>query len=331
MRGMPVFRKPLFVLCFAVGTGLFAGIPAEAAPKKPVQQFGIEMMQPAQPMQLTSRSLLESYKDQRAELVRNKTRVVSPNLFKNKLKILNEKIDFLEKMIQKQSRSALSKPTAKPQSVQKVTALKNPVPKPAPRRVVSKTPVAAKAVLLKPAPVSKPVAAPARLLAPSPRTIAPVVKPAASAATLGSRPYAGSGRLAPVRATVLKRLPLLGAASRTSRASAFEIPVEPKAVQAPPAISETTAGNAGAMGRDWLAMSDDYKMLNILSMMGHFLKNDLVIWRSQSFYVEAMDKRLAKDPSLADKSLEELFLSLVYENEPEERPDIDKIRRARVP
>jgi hypothetical protein len=81
-------------------------------------------------------------------------------------------------------------------------------------------------------------------------------------------------------------------------------------------------------GSDWAKMPQGEKQRFIYTGIGGLERQGVFISRSPQEYLEAMDKLFAADPSLDDEYLDNLFVFLVHDGEPQARGQIDSILKA---
>ncbi len=80
-------------------------------------------------------------------------------------------------------------------------------------------------------------------------------------------------------------------------------------------------------GADWERLSQSEKQRFIYTGIGGLERQGVFVSRSPQSYLEAMDTILAADASLKEEFLDNLFVFLVYDGEPQTRDEIDAIRK----
>ncbi len=105
------------------------------------------------------------------------------------------------------------------------------------------------------------------------------------------------------------------------------VPVEVKMPMAETVAPAQSQESGALKGINWIAMSREEKEMYVFSAMGALVKHDVVSMKPSYFYIDELDNALAKDPSKKDQYIDDLFISSIYQNEPDTRSSIDKIRR----
>ncbi len=301
---------------------------------------------------------LSDYRLERAAILRNLAKNKSSHVLKQKLLILNNKITYLENQLRR------ARPLKKPmvhQASQGLTRQPSDIMFPSaasvPARPFAKKP---EAPVQKPKPVilenrqklsAAPVTLsgePAKISAsfetkPSNIPPTPVINPATDQtkpAVFRALPVLSPFKSESVTSFSMPRqTPVVQPAQKVqniSPAPAMSAPPKPQAIpQAAVSAAENTPAPTEAPenmepigpkhGSDWLKMSRDEKELYIFSAMGALVKHDVVSMKPSYFYIQSLDTKIQNDRASRSQELDSLFVSSVYENEPDTRSAIDGI------
>ena len=293
-------QKTLMVLLLIAGLlgdggSLFAGQKMQA-----MMNNGAEMGRELS----TNEVLLEQFQTERAQLLSRKSKDTPPHLLKNKIKILDGKISFLESQLKH----------GKPASAPKKPAVKAVVT--APKPVTSQT-------VQRKAPISlrlKPYARPE----PRHRIFVAMTKK-----SIELRPAQRSTeRLEAATQSVPEKVRLQPAATKAPVAPLVVDPVpsaKPAERGLPMARAAIPGQKTAKTGRDWERMTPAEKDIYVLSVMGNLSRRDVFLEKGHSFYIREIDKKLKNNPSLENEYVHKILIAIAYENEPESRQDIDSI------
>ena len=133
---------------------------------------------------------------------------------------------------------------------------------------------------------------------------------------------------------VIERVKTTFEAERVATAPA-PVPIQPVPAQpiaSEPATIEPEAApqntsTHGLTGKDWMEMDETYKTLHLVSIMGRLVNYDVIAWKSQSFYAQAIDKAIAANPALQNEDLNVIFFDQLEHFEPDTLPVLAKIRK----
>lgn len=304
--------RPLSLLITLV-SGLFFQSPGLAASQKMNQMPQVNEIERALAsggMEMTGsmkERMLKNFQKERQELYKNRGK--EPHLFKNRLKILNGKIDFLENEVRRM------KPRVKPAAVAAKPAMVRSV---APVTVPAK-PAAVPVVKLKPGlkGYAPPESRKRHFLAMKPNIVS-----LKSLAQL-------DGRVGPQEATMLQRVEERAPAVVEKRQEPQKEVLEPlpAKVEAPtPVVAPMKAKNKTLkIGSDWIGMSLPDKEIYILSVMGNLSKRDVYLMRPYSYYIQSIDEAIEKSPDLGEEYVHRILMMTAYESEPESRKDLEKV------
>ena len=258
-------------------------------------------------------SMLMRFRQERDELVRSRPKSKEQHLYKNRLKILNSKIDFLEKELARRSASPAKQP-AFVASARKEAA--------------------------RPAPALKPLSVRWKAYRKTEPRRGYLM--AWSSSLVKMRPYAaGDGRYAAsqaqANARVVPQRPL-GSEKRVEPAEAVErVKIQPRdervlSERLKPEtmpVTEKVSGKARSpkKGEDWKNMSRADKEIYILSVMGNLSKRDVYLMKPYSYYIEQVDKAVAGNPSMTEEYVHRILILNAYESEPDTRKDLEKVWR----
>jgi len=103
-------------------------------------------------------------------------------------------------------------------------------------------------------------------------------------------------------------------------------PIVPPAEMPKPVAVTKVQKSTVKMGADWVAMSPEEKELYVFSATGALVRHDVVLMESSYVYIQVLNETLEKNPSLKDEYLDDLLISSIYEREPHTRAAIDKIK-----
>jgi hypothetical protein len=248
-------------------------------------------------------SMLRRFEKEREDLLRNRTQDDEPHLVTNKLKILDNKIMFLERELDR------GKHTNKtPVVLQKtpVTLQKKP------QTGLQKTPVT-----LQWRPYAKPE--PRRRI-----FLAMIVK------KVGLQPsQKSSSRQKPALLAFPEKVSWLPFSKVSDRkTSSVPAPVRIKenvSLQPLTQVGDKIILKLPKTGLDWKTMTQGEKEIYILSMMGNLSHRDVFLEKSYIFYVDAIDSHIQTRPSLENEYIHNILIASAYEHEPESRQDIDNI------
>ena len=81
-------------------------------------------------------------------------------------------------------------------------------------------------------------------------------------------------------------------------------------------------------GEDWSMLPISEKQRFVYTAIGGLERQGVFISRHPQEYLEAIEKVLASDPSMKQEFLDNVFVFLVYDAEPQARDEIDAIRAA---
>ena len=79
-------------------------------------------------------------------------------------------------------------------------------------------------------------------------------------------------------------------------------------------------------GLDWEQMAPEDKQRFVYTAIGSLEQQGVFVSRTPQEYVEEMDRVLKTEPSLSSEYLDSLFVFCVYDNEPQTRPALSRIR-----
>ena len=175
-------------------------------------------------------------------------------------------------------------------------------------------------------------ARPAQTVVPSAPAIAPA-KPSLFSRLLSNKPKLEAPKTsvlpsapAPIKPSDLKRSEKLFSLSPATlspdKTLAPENTLIPSAPQPPAEQLDVKRGS------DWLQMSHDEKEMYVFAAMGALVKHDVVSMKPSYYYIQVLDDKIQNDPSAKSKELDSLFVSSIYEREPDTRSSIDKIRQS---
>ncbi len=277
--------------------------------------------------ELSAGELLQQFRTERERLIRQRAKDKQPHLVKNKIKILDGKISFLESQMH-------TRPASKPAKVL------------VPQKPVVSAPKTARSVINVPMrPYARPEARRRIFVARVPVTVSPQswakvsarlapqtqAVPAKTAAPVSPKPAAVPPAV--VKPAVVKPAPvpvkvdMVSANGPSGHQQAMEHPVPVKIAPAPAVVSAPAPSGPRApkTGREWREMNAAEKDIYALSVMGNLGRHDVFLEKSYGFYVREIDRRLAADASLDGEYVYRILITSAYENEPEVRQDIDKI------
>ncbi len=83
------------------------------------------------------------------------------------------------------------------------------------------------------------------------------------------------------------------------------------------------------IGEDWVLMSLDAKNAYVLRIMDTLKNYNTPLTKTPQEYIDLIDSKLMEDKSLLKAHTENILESVVYDNEPQARKAIDRIREAR--
>mgnify|MGYP001577511422 FL=1 len=255
--------------------------------------------------------MLKNFKQERQELIKNRAK--EPHLFKNRLRILDGKIDFLQKEVKRQ-KARVGPAPAKPAKIVakpiKVRLKRSAPMEPRKRYFLAKK---NNVVDLKPQARSEKRVGPKEAVMPA----RVEVKPLASA----------ERRQEPQKEAVPpKKVEFLPIASVAGRTQAQEQPIPAETETLPRADEIVKMKNKGVKtGADWKNMPLPDKEIYILSVMGNLNKRDVYLMKSYGFYIRVIDKAINENPDLNEEYVHRILMMTAYESEPETRKDIEKV------
>lgn len=100
------------------------------------------------------------------------------------------------------------------------------------------------------------------------------------------------------------------------------VPMKPVAGVAPPVERKPGAGKTGA---DWKGMSTADKEIYILSIMGSLSRRDVYLMKPYGFYIQIIDKAIAKNPLLEQEFIHRILMIAAYDSEPDSRKHLEKV------
>ncbi len=240
-------------------------------------------------------SLLIRFQNEKKRLLQSKNKNREQYLLKNKLKILDSKIIFLESQLKRTHPTKVNK---------QIVLKKNPIvprwrpyAKPELRRRIFLA-ILRKKVELQPLQKSSLRQNPVFL----------------------TLPEKGNWLLS-VEPIVQQPIQAAPASPRQGPVSAAPVSLPESTAQQPVQVARKTAKTV----RDWKTMSRADKELYVLSLMGNLSRRDVFLEKSYSFYTNAIDEKLNSDPALKDEYVHKILIASAYESEPESRQDIEKI------
>lgn len=285
------FSGPRSLILIFIIPGLFfqsSGLAASQKMNQMPQVNEIEQALASGGMEMTGsmkERMLKNFQKERQDLYKNRGK--EPHLFKNRLKILNGKIDFLENEVRRM------KPRVKPVVAQAKPAMVRPVePAAPPAKIVP----------------AKIAAAPAVKLKPGLKGYAPLEP--RKRHFLAMKPNIVS----------LKSLAEPDQRVGPEEAAAETPPPAPPVVQI-----MKTKNKALKIGSDWIGMSLPDKEIYILSVMGNLSKRDVYLMKPYSYYIQSIDEAIEKSPDLNEEYVHRILMMTAYESEPESRKDLEKV------
>ncbi|MCG3175141.1 MAG: hypothetical protein MOGMAGMI_00063 [Candidatus Omnitrophica bacterium] len=99
----------------------------------------------------------------------------------------------------------------------------------------------------------------------------------------------------------------------------------PVASPTPEGLAQTTRLE-DLRGSDWAGLSRQQKEYFVFSGYGALEQQGVPLKQKPYHYIEALDKLLSVEPSLAGEYLDDLLLFCVNESEPEARPVLKRLR-----
>ncbi len=78
-------------------------------------------------------------------------------------------------------------------------------------------------------------------------------------------------------------------------------------------------------GADWKEMSTGDKEIYVLSVMGNLSKHDVYLMKPYSYYMQAIDAAVEKDPTLGGEYVHRILMQTAYADEPDTRKDLQKV------
>ena len=91
------------------------------------------------------------------------------------------------------------------------------------------------------------------------------------------------------------------------------------------AVVQETKNKVGKTGAEWKKMTLADKEIYILSVMGSLSRRDVYLMKPYSYYINAIDKALERNPHLEMESVHRILMLSAYENEPDTRKDLEKV------
>ncbi len=301
------------VLVFLTANSSSALFAAEAA-----RQYAVDYLNDERALS-PNESQLADYLSERAVIFQRISASKSPYVLRQKLKILNKKITYLENEITRNRRRAPSTenprpvtPVSRPPKPAVVAEVKPPIESKIQPVVVSSPVSEAKVLSVQNAPPAPPIATQ------MPKTVEfkkeePIIL---------VRPQMPPS---PLVAPIAMPPPIVPPVETPKPVAAAKVQ-EPPAETPKPVLVTKVQEPTAKMGADWVAMSPEEKEMYVFSATGALVRRDVFVMKSSYFYIQALDQTLEKNPSLKDQYLDDLFISSIYENEPHTRTAIDKIK-----
>ena len=253
----------------------------------------------------TNEELLMEFQKQKQALLRRKSKDNSPHLLKNKLKILDGKISFLRDQMSRSKSTPIEIRTIQPIVSKKTVPVVKAKPMPRPVAIVPQ-PYAKSAQL--PLPVQPKFEA---------KIERPVAQPIVIKTISSAQP---AERQQPMARPVPKRVELPVAVK-------IQLPPVSSEKSSPPAVPASPGKKTAKIGTDWKKMTAAEKDIYTLSIMGNLSRRDVFLERGHSFYIHAIDSKLQNEPSLENEFVHRILINSAYENEPESRQDLDRVRK----
>lgn len=322
MRLIRLTSLVLFVFA-ATLTQDSALLAAQRPSEMPLYGGGGEMERFLSPNELQ----LAELQRERQDLLKSRENEKNARILKNKITILNNKITYLQRQIKLTNPYMVSQRLVpiKVKGAQSAVRLE-----PAEAAVAAPIVVAPKIavpVAVTPVPVRIPVSVNAKTFSvAAPRASAeqktlPIQVRSKSFSVAADREIAATQTL-PIK------LALKPSMSVTQRAAAQEQMVPAKKIiaakQDPLPAVERKPGS-GKTGAQWMKMSVADQEIYILSVMGSLSRRDVYLMKPYSFYMQAIDKAIEKNPLLEQEFVHRILMTTAYDSEPDTRKDLEKI------